>query len=229
MPWLLGILANQFQRTRQRSRRLRRELTSETPPDVPAPAREGPVRAASHSELSAALRKAVDQVREPFRTVLVMTLMQSRTPQEIAQELERSPVTVRGQLFRGAALLRRAIPAGFASGVLLSAQATAAVHRVQAHVLEYAATLGTAASASTTSSSSTPSSTSTSPGTTGGSWTAKQVGLLIGGAVLVSLAVGLLWQVGGTPDVDQQSIANQTGVRGGGPGGEVTMFRPIPA
>ena len=114
IPWLLGILANLVRReqaTRQRivdPNRLQRQSPI------------GPSEVAEGHELSGKLGLAIDRLREPYRGVLVLHWMNGLSATEIAFALERSPGTVRSQIARGMELLRKALPTGLASAVILA-------------------------------------------------------------------------------------------------------------
>lgn len=143
MPWILGILANQYRRARQAGARRSRHFAPEPPAEDPAaPRADQPDAAASARDLSAAVRRAIDGIREPFRIVVEKTLLEHKGASEIADELDREAVTVRGQLHRGMALLRRALPVGAAGSLAVSAQAGAALVRVHQSVLDTAADRG---------------------------------------------------------------------------------------
>ncbi|QDU68554.1 sigma-70 family RNA polymerase sigma factor [Engelhardtia mirabilis] len=105
--WLAGILANRARRVhRDRGRAL----------DVEWLARgldlDDPVEILAHRELSIALLQALDGLPEPYREPALMRFRHGLEPGEIAHTLRRSPGTVRSQLHRAVALLRRSVPAG---------------------------------------------------------------------------------------------------------------------
>jgi hypothetical protein len=83
------------------------------PPDEP-----GPLDHASERELSSALAGALDDLPEPYRQVVILSVRHGLKPADIAHVLDRSPGAVRVQLHRGLRLLRRAMPAGFAATIL---------------------------------------------------------------------------------------------------------------
>ncbi|WP_419191677.1 sigma-70 family RNA polymerase sigma factor [Engelhardtia mirabilis] len=105
--WLAGVLAN-------RARRHRREQAREVDPERLTAALEAPdpAQLAADRDLSAALLEALDGLPEPYRAVALLRFHHGLEPLEIAHTLERSPGTVRSQLHRAVALLRRSLPAG---------------------------------------------------------------------------------------------------------------------
>ncbi len=145
VPWLVGILVNQARMARKKKRTAdeRRVLELEPPGDG-----EDPRELAAAEEFSTALVKALESLPEPYRKVLRMHLSEGRRPVEIARELGRPPGTVRMQMHRGLAMLRRALPAGFAAGAALSAFPTRGMPALRAEVLARAETIAPAAAAS---------------------------------------------------------------------------------
>lgn len=116
LPWLLGVLTN---RVREQRRRDGRRLDAAR---VPLPAAgEDPVAAAGRSEVSTAVRTALDDVETPYREVLERRLFGLQSSEEIARELGLAAGTVRMRLHRGLDRLRGLLPAGLApsTGVML--------------------------------------------------------------------------------------------------------------
>ncbi len=110
LPWLLGIMANRARNMRRVERR--RPDPQRLQADLPV----GPSEQAQASELSAAVEDAVANLPDPYRPVLNLHLRHGLSAAEIALSLERPQATVRSQLARGMDRLRRALPAGFATG-----------------------------------------------------------------------------------------------------------------
>jgi RNA polymerase sigma-70 factor (ECF subfamily) len=166
-PWLVGILGNHVRLSRRQRRR------------VPDPQRiewresERPEDVAAANECAAAVHTAVERLPRHYRQVLFLRLVHGLELQQIAQSLDVPLGTVKVRLHRGVALLRRALPAGFAStlAVLLTpGNGLAAVRQV---VIGHAgAVAGTAAMAA---------------GLVFGGWVMKQVVL---GVLVVALIVG---------------------------------------
>ncbi|MCC6405578.1 MAG: sigma-70 family RNA polymerase sigma factor [Planctomycetes bacterium] len=140
VPWLVGILANQAALARRRARR-------EIEPDrVDQRGERPPNEAADLAEFSSKLGEALAKLPEPYAEVLRLHLADGKKSVEIARELGREPGTVRMQVHRGLDLLRRALPAGFATGAVvasLGGPARAAVReRVLAEAARHGATIG---------------------------------------------------------------------------------------
>jgi len=135
--WLLGILHNMARR--QRSARHRTADAGR----VRKPEARSPVEALLASETREQVTEALGAIPEPYRQVLELHLLHALPNEEIAARLQRSPGAVRTQIWRGLAMLRKALPVGLA-GLLASQPSLAAV---RARVLS-AAGKATAASAS---------------------------------------------------------------------------------
>ena len=109
LPWLVGILVNHARKSRRGAARAAR-------------AREGierasdPREAAAANEFDRALHDAVADLPEHYSRVLALHLVQGLEPREIALRLGLEPSTARVQIHRGLALLRKALPPGFALG-----------------------------------------------------------------------------------------------------------------
>lgn len=136
LPWLVGILANETRKARERGARR---------PDPErfgrARAAESPEEEAQRLELLARLDDALARLPEAFRPVLVLRLRHGLAVPEIAAALERPPGTVRSQLARGTELLRRALPAGLAGALAFVAAPPRGLAAVRTSVLEHAAAL----------------------------------------------------------------------------------------
>lgn len=102
LPWLCGILTMHGRRHRRRARR----SPAETLVD-PATVAENPARQAEAADLQRRIEAALAGIADPYRVVLRLHLIQGLDGGEIASALERKPATVRTQLARGLAMLRR--------------------------------------------------------------------------------------------------------------------------
>ena len=112
LPWLTGILYNLARQHRARQRRC-------APPQrIARRAIQAPSEAAASRELSDSVRSALRGVPQPYRDVVRLRL-DGLTTSAIAARLKRPPGTVRAQLSRGMAMLRRVLPAGVAGGAVL--------------------------------------------------------------------------------------------------------------
>jgi RNA polymerase sigma-70 factor (ECF subfamily) len=117
MPWLVSILTHQAQAEQRRRQRMRPAAVE---PDA-LPGGADPARAAAEAELTESTRAAIDRLPEPYRQPTMLRVCHGLAPAEIALLLERSPGTVRAQLHRGLEQLRRGLPAGVVSSLLLAA------------------------------------------------------------------------------------------------------------
>jgi RNA polymerase sigma-70 factor (ECF subfamily) len=113
LPWLLGLLAVHAARLRRSAAR------------VPDPERlrvsdaEDPWRAAADRELSQVVAEAVAELPPRYRGLVRGALYDGEGPQVLARRLARPPGTVRVQLRRGLAQLRRVLPASLATALAL--------------------------------------------------------------------------------------------------------------
>ncbi|MCE9595821.1 MAG: sigma-70 family RNA polymerase sigma factor [Planctomycetes bacterium] len=136
IPWLVGILANQAAIARRRSRR-------EVEPDrLERRGEPQPNEAADLAEFSSKLGDALAQLPEPYAEVLRLHLADGKKSIDIARELGREPGTVRMQVHRGLDLLRRALPAGFATGAVVASLSTSARAATRERVLTEAVRRG---------------------------------------------------------------------------------------
>jgi RNA polymerase sigma-70 factor (ECF subfamily) len=112
MSWLCGILANH-------ARMLRRAQSRR--PNVPMITTDADDAATVtlRAELRGALDHAVANLREPYRSVLSLHLHDGLDSGEISRSLHRAPATVRKQLERGLDQIRRALPLGLATGIVI--------------------------------------------------------------------------------------------------------------
>lgn len=125
VPWLMGILINQSRIARRRRKELvdggEHETSSESTQHSDM----------ESSELAKAVTKALSELPETYREVLIAHLQEGKKPRDIARELGRPQGTVRAQLHRGLRLMRDLLPASFALGfiALLAPHSLAAVRR----------------------------------------------------------------------------------------------------
>jgi RNA polymerase sigma-70 factor (ECF subfamily) len=98
-PWVLGIAVNRC-RTRLSRGRVRPALVEDL---SDAPAREPP--RGNEAELAAAVRTAVDGLRDDYKAVFVLFHEQGRSYEEIAEAIDRPVGTVKTWLHRARALI----------------------------------------------------------------------------------------------------------------------------
>src|SRR5262245_16600541 len=84
LPWLAGILANEARLIRRRRREF--DLDRLVPPDQP-----GPLDHARERELSSALTAVLDDLPEPYRQVVILSVRHGLKPADLAPVLHRSP------------------------------------------------------------------------------------------------------------------------------------------
>ena len=96
LPWLAGVLANEAAMARRRERF--------TPAAPVANVPEDPAAIAQTQELLDRVSATLDAMPEPYRTVLVLRLVNGLRAVQIAHGLGRSPETVRTQLHRAQAV-----------------------------------------------------------------------------------------------------------------------------
>ncbi len=109
--WLVGILAHHAKNARRRAERV------PEPDRIPRASPETPFAGAHGRELEEALDRALGDLPEAFRPVLILRLRHGLTTTQIAEALARPPGTVRSQLARGLEQIRHALPPSLA-GVL---------------------------------------------------------------------------------------------------------------
>ncbi|MCP3914524.1 MAG: sigma-70 family RNA polymerase sigma factor [bacterium] len=123
-PWLAGILVNQArQERRQRDRLLEADRLVERAGE------HDPAHVARGVEVAEATRRALEELPEIYRNVLVPYLEHARAPHSIAAELELAPGTVRVRIHRGLEMLRGALPASFGAASLAASTQLAGVRR----------------------------------------------------------------------------------------------------
>ncbi len=110
MRWLSGILANEAHRLRkQEGRPISAERLEHR--EVPEPS-----ETLMDKELTQAVTDAINKLPAPYQPLLNLYLRYGFSVQELSVNLRRSPGTVRKQLSRGLAQLRKALPASLIAG-----------------------------------------------------------------------------------------------------------------
>ena len=147
MGWLIGILTN---KAREQHRRTARStdpdrLLERVPPTPP--------EAAQSEEEQTILTEAIASLPELYRQVVELVVERGIGPKEIARRLDRSPGSVRVQLHRAIALLRKTLPPGLALPAILVTTRTAGLESVRQAVhqaaLQESAKAGAGATAAT--------------------------------------------------------------------------------
>jgi len=185
MPWIVGILQIEARRARRDAARTpdprRLDLPVAPPADAEAPA----------AEVRTLVECAVAQLPVLYRDVTSMHLLQNLSHTEIAARTGREPATVRVQVFRGLAQLRKLVPASLSLGAALAVLAPGSEAARLAPVLDGAARLGLgAASGAAAAATAKGTVASASTATTGGILAGAGIAWLLGGATALLLAAG---------------------------------------
>jgi RNA polymerase sigma factor (sigma-70 family) len=129
MPWLVGILTHRVHTQRRSERRARARARAS---DATA---EEPSAAAEQAELRRELASACGRLPDPYRQVLQLHVEHGLSGAEIARVLRRSPVTVRAQIARGLARLRRLLPKGVGLALALGVVSRRSLAALRGRVL----------------------------------------------------------------------------------------------
>jgi len=132
-PWLFGILLRQIGRQRRSDARVVDPGLVATP----APAEE-PRTQVERAELVASVEAALRGLPELDREVLLPWLHEEARGGELARRLGVEGSTLRMRLHRGLARLRRALPAGLATAIVLSAAERQTLAATRRKVIEAA-------------------------------------------------------------------------------------------
>jgi RNA polymerase sigma-70 factor (ECF subfamily) len=187
MPWLTSVLAHKAKDARKRAaRRIDPERLAER-------SAEDPARPLEQRELSGELARAIDQLGEPYRQVLVLRLRHGLPIADVAHVLERSPGTVRVQLHRALEKLRPLLPASLATGLVPHAARPRGLAAVKAIVLREAARSGAALGSSTIV----------------GGWIVSQK-IVLGAVASIALIALAVWQYESTPPVQIETVDLET-------------------
>lgn len=142
MPWLSGVLAHKAQQHRRRASRV---VDAER---LAQRAVDDPSRPLERRELDGEVARAIDQVGEPLRAVLVLRLRHGMEIADIAHVLERDPGTVRVQLHRGLEKLRGRLPAALVSSLFVGWVAPRGLDALREVVVQKAAAVAVGTSSS---------------------------------------------------------------------------------
>lgn len=133
VPWLVGVLVRHAHESRRKRERTPDEARLATPRV------DDPHETAVNSELSAELRKALGDLPERDRAVLIPFLYEGKRAVEIAAHAGQPAGTVRMQIHRGLDRLRKALPAGLSLGVAATFVGGRGLAAVRAELLRHAA------------------------------------------------------------------------------------------
>ncbi|MBL8754088.1 MAG: sigma-70 family RNA polymerase sigma factor [Planctomycetes bacterium] len=134
MPWLCGVLGNHARKLHEQ--RQRRALVTLPAAEEQAP---DPLAAAAAAEFATTVARLRAELGPPYAEVLDLHLRDGLDANGIAERLGRPAGTVRTQIVRGLALLRRRLPHGFGAGLVLGASVQAAsLTSVRAAVMAHA-------------------------------------------------------------------------------------------
>ena len=128
-PWLVGILVRQVGLLRRSAAR------AIDPSRIEPAAPVDPAQAAQEAELVAAVEAALRDLDARDRAVLVPWLAGDARGRELAERAGVGGSTLRMRLHRGLARLRRALPAGFGTGIVLAAAEREALARSRSIVV----------------------------------------------------------------------------------------------
>lgn len=198
MPWIVGILQIEARRARRDAARTPDPRRLETP--VPAAAdAEAPA-----AEIRVAVEHAVGRLPDLYRDVVSMHLLQDLSHTEIAARTGREPGTVRVQVFRGLAQLRKLVPASLSLGTALAILAPRSEAARLLRVLDGAAGLGSGAASGATATAAQSAGAST-PVATGGVFAGAGVAWLLGALAAAVLATGVWIGMSGGADVAESA------------------------
>lgn len=118
-PWLIRIASNKARDYLQSAYTRHTVLPGDAgmPPGIPEPSSEE--LAISHSE-QGAIKELIDELKEPYRIVCQLTLLQEKTPEETALVLGRPVKTVHTQIARAKTMLRQQLERRAAHGNISS-------------------------------------------------------------------------------------------------------------
>lgn len=145
LPWLFGILANEARTLRRRARMRSRERDARPPH-----AARDPAAAAADREAEAAFAAALQQLGHAEAELLRLHLVDELSCREIAERRRQPAGTVRTQVARAMAELRRRLPVGLAAAPGLGIADVQVLAALRQRVLDSAPGLATAAALTTT-------------------------------------------------------------------------------
>jgi RNA polymerase sigma-70 factor (ECF subfamily) len=123
--WLSRIVLNEaLARLRRRRPTVALDAAEQQPPAeaqiIPFPSLSAtdPERGMAQREIHAMLERAIDDLPDAFRTVLVARLIEDMSIEETAELLDLRPETVKTRLHRARALLRRALERHIGSALI---------------------------------------------------------------------------------------------------------------
>lgn len=109
LPWLSGILTHRARRFHRRRSRRREQSLDDRVDFVDG---RSAIESEGSGELVETVVRRIEQVGDPYRPVLLLSLVHGLQPSEVARVLGRTPGSVRVQLHRGLEQLRQRLPRG---------------------------------------------------------------------------------------------------------------------
>lgn len=187
MPWLVGILQIEARRARRAATRVPDPERVSTP-IVPAADAHLP-----EAEVREHVTGALERLPTMYREVLSMHLFEDLTHREIAERTGREAATVRVQVFRGLAQLRKLIPASLSLGTALAILAPRSEAARLAPIFDGVARMGSGAAASGASAgAAAKTGEALTSGTAGGLLTGAGSAWLLGAAA-AALVTAVAW------------------------------------
>jgi RNA polymerase sigma-70 factor (ECF subfamily) len=132
VPWLVGLLGNL-------AKHLQRERAQRQVPARAGSPELDPATVAADAEFARTVKERVAGIEARYREVLELHLQAGLNSKEIAAKLGRPAGTVRTQMVRALAMLRKRLPAGFVAGIVPGVPRAAELARVKAGVMAKAA------------------------------------------------------------------------------------------
>ncbi len=125
--WLMNLVAQESERSKQPSQQHRTLDSSESTAEVPA--YDCPLGLAQQEELNQRLADAISNLPEPYREVVRLRIEKGLDSVAIGKTLGRPPGTIRSQLARGLGRLRLLMPSAIGLGMLYTSTHGAAPAR----------------------------------------------------------------------------------------------------
>lgn len=105
-PWLVRIASNKAKDFLKSAYARKVSLDFDDAAEQMVDQRAGPEEIFEQQEAREFVQGTIDKLKEPYRQVISLYLLQEKTPQEIADILDRPVKTVQTQIYRGRFLLK---------------------------------------------------------------------------------------------------------------------------